>query len=231
MMKLTSKFIAAGAGCLALTSLGGPLARATDILNDPADTITAASPTQLGRLSRNQIPQTWDPAISGETASPGVLPATANTTFNYRAYTFTPAQLGNGQYVEIDLQQNNGSADLFASAWTTFNGTASLLSGAGFLGDAGGSGDFQFNVSPPIPQDPRFFNVVVPAGSSLTVVINTSAASGLNQAYGLQVEAYSTKDYEDAVIAPVPEPATWTLLGAGALLGGVAVARRQRRTV
>ena len=225
MMKLTSKFIAAGAGCLALTSLCGPLARATDILNDPADSVTAAnSSTQTGRISRNGTQQTWDPAVSGEAAYPGAINTT--TAYNYVSYTFSAAQLGNGQFVQINFDEPL-AADLFVSAWTTFNGTSSLTSGAGFLGDAGQSEDYAFGSIPPTPQDPRFFNVTVPAGSSLTVVVNTTSAAALGENYAIDVEAFSTKDYTD--ITAVPEPSTWTLLGAGALLGGVAVVRRQRK--
>ena len=226
MMKLTFKFIAAGAGCLVLASLSSPAAKATDLLNDPADSITATnSSVQAGRISRNGVQQTWTPAANGETAYPGVINPTA--AYNYVAYTFTAAQLGNGQFVQINLDET-GAADLFASAWTTFNGTSSLTSGAGFLGDAGQSEDYAFTSIPPTPADPRFFNVTVPAGSSLTVVVNTTNAAALGENYAIDVEAFSTKDYTD--ITAVPEPSTWALLGAGTLLGGVAVVRRQRRT-
>ena len=228
MMTFTSKFIAVGAGCLALGSLFSPVASATDLLNI-TDSIPTNSATEMGRVSRNGVQQTWDPADNGETAYPGSINPTA--TYNYVAYTFTAAQLGDGQYVQIDFEEPNGAADLFATAWTTFSGTASIASGAGFLGDAGSSRDFAFTSIPPTPQDPRFFNVTIPAGSNLTVVINTSAATGVGENYGLQVEAFSSKDYTDAILGAVPEPSTWAMLGAGIVVGGVMVQRRRRASV
>ena len=68
--------------------------------------------------------------------------------------------------------------------------------------------------------------MTVPAGDSLTVVINTTSTAAIGEAFGLEVESFSTTDYDDATA--VPEPSIGALLGAGALLGGVAVYRRRR---
>ncbi len=228
MMKLTSKCIVTGAACLALASLGGPAARATDLLNDPADSITAANSTVLlgNRYNPFFTQQTWDPAVNGSTSYFGVTARTKNTGFNYLTYTFTAAQLGDGQYVQISLDEPL-AGDLFASAWTTFNGQSSLASGDGWLGDEAGrpTGNYSFGGA---AQDPKFFNVTVPAGSGLTVVLDTTSPSALGEQYGIDIEAFSSKDYTDAALGAVPEPSTWAMLGAGALLG-VAVVRRQRR--
>jgi hypothetical protein len=223
MMNATSKLITAGAGCLALVSLFGPAASATVLLNDPSDSITTTnSLTQLGRISRNGTQQTWDPATSGEPSYPGAINTT--TSYNYVEYVFTPLQLS-GEYVQIDISEP-GAGDLFASAWTAYTGTASVATGTGWLGDAGQSEDYAFTSIPPRPQDPRFFNVTVPSGDSLFVVVNTTSTAAFGEAYGLEVEDFTTTDYSSAV----PEPSSVAMLGAGLLLGGVAVSRRRSRT-
>ena len=227
MIKLTSKLMPVGAGCLALVALGGPAASASDLLPYETTSITAANPTQSGRLSRNGVQQTWDPAVDGETAYPGAI--NTSTTYNYETFTFTPAQIGNGQYVQVDISEPN-AADLFASAWTSYAGTSSVKSGTGWLGDAGGSEDYAFTSIPPTPQDTRFFNVTVPTGDSLTVVVNTSAATALGESFGIEVESFSDTAYTDATLAAVPEPSTWAMIGASAL-GGLAVFRRRKQTV
>ncbi len=229
MMKLTSKFIALGAGCLALAA-SGPAARATDLFNDPADAITAAnSSTQTGRLGRDVtgandgygLQQTWTPADNGITTYPGVGGA-AGATFNYVEFTFTPADLGNGQYIQVDFDEPT-AADLFASAWTTYSGTASVASGTGFLGDAGQSENYRGDAT-----TPRYFNVVVPAGASLTVVVNTTNATALGETFGIQIEDFTDTEYTDA-INTAPEPSTWATFGVGGLvLGGVTVSRRRK---
>jgi hypothetical protein len=224
MMKPTSHF-AVGAGCLALTFLSGTIASATDIYNNQADSITSTnSLPQLGRISRNSVQQTWDPATSGETAYPGAINTT--TTYNYTTVTFLPTQLGDltaDAYIQIDISEPN-AADLFASAWSgLYTGTASVQSGTDWLGDAGQSEDYAFTSIPPTPQDPRFFNVTLTPGESLTVVVNTTATAALGEAFGLRVEDFSSTDYTDMV----PEPSTWAMLGVGLVLGGVAVARRR----
>ena len=224
MMTFTLKSIAVGAGCVALASLFTPLASATDLYSDESLSFPAASSTQLGRISRNGTQQTWDPTVSGETAYPGAI--NTATTYNYETFTFPASDFTSGQYVQIDISEPN-AADLFASAWTSYAGTTSVQSGTAWLGDAGQSEDYAFTSIPPTPQDPRFFNVTVPTGDSLTVVVNTTSAAAIGEAFGLQVESFSTKDYTDAV----PEPSTWAMLGAGIVVGGVMVRRGRRASV
>ena len=225
MTTFTSKLMPIGAGCLALVALGGPAASATDLLPFETTSITAANPIQSGRISRNGVQQTWDPADDGETAYPGAI--NTATTYNYTTFTFTPTQIGNGQFVQIDLSEPS-AADLFASAWTSYAGTSSVTSGTGWLGDAGSSEDYAFTSIPPTPQDSRFFNVTVPAGDSLTVVVNTTSAAALGESFGIEVEAFSDTEYTDATPGAVPEPSTWAMLGATAL-GGLAVFRRRKQ--
>ena len=220
MTKHTSSLIIVGAGCLALTCLFGPMASATVLFNDPADAITLSnSQVQDGRISRDDVPQTWTPALDGETSYPGAINTT--TPYNYVDYTFSAAQIGNGQFVQIDISEPTG-IDLFASAWTSYDGTSSVASGTGWLGDAGASGNYG-------PNNALFFNVTVPVGDGLTVVVNTTDPAAIGEGFSLEVEDFSTTSYTKATPLGVPEPGTWAMLGAGALLGGLAMFRRRNQ--
>jgi hypothetical protein len=120
-----------------------------ELLATFTSTITPGDPTQLGRLSRNGIPQDW----SGGEPFPGVL----NTTLTYNYTTFTvPIVYLNFVQISID----DPAVTEFASAYTT----SYLPNSAGapnfgfethWLGDAGFSGN-SFGV------DPAFFQVVAP---------------------------------------------------------------------
>jgi hypothetical protein len=222
--------MALGTGCLALSSVFSQVASATDLLDDPSTSITASnSQVEMGRLSRNGVQQTWDPATSGETSYSGEI--NAGSSYNYVEFEFTPAEIGNGKYIQIDISEPL-AADLFASAWTSYNGSASVASGFDWLGDEGQSEDYAFGSIPPTPQDPHFFNVTVPAGDSLFVVVNTTSAAALGEDFGIQVESFSTKQYDNGTpLPPVPEPTTWALLGAGVMVVGASVYRRRQAAV
>lgn len=219
-MKIHSKLSAglAAAGCLVLTSMFSPLASATDLF-DFSGAITAGNSQALNdRLSRNGVQQDW---INTE-AYPGTI---GSGTFNYLTFLFTPAQLGNGKFVQIEIEDPN--PNVFASAY--MNSFSSSNFQTNWLGDAGQSRDYAFGSIPPTPQDPRFFQVIVPTGSSLVVVLNTSSAAGLGEAFSLHVENFSDVSFSD--VTAVPEPTSMALLGVGGLLGVVGVARRRRQRV
>jgi hypothetical protein len=157
---------------MALTGVSAPAAILFDL---PSDSLTAANPTQLGRLSRNGLAQDWD----GDEPYPGVINTT--TAYNYKTYSI---DVGVDSFIQIDM--DSLSANTFASAYLE---SYSPGSPNGFqlnwLGDAGSSGN-SFGT------DPIFFQVQVPVGDTLVVVVNTTGASGLGlgNPYHLTVEGY-----------------------------------------
>lgn len=229
-MKNIFKFTAAVAGLLTLGTICSPVAKATDLLVDPADTVggTHNNDSRLGRLSRQtttiQVAQTW---VGSETNYLGAAGPTS--TYYSETFSFSAAQLNGNQYVEIT--EDSANANTFVSAWAGgYNLLASDTAGAiatvkpNFLGDNAQSRNYGFTGL----ADPRYFQVIVPAGMNLTVVVTDTVANDAAgaQPFGLVVANYSDKEYTDAIA--VPEPSTWAMLGAGVLLGGVSLARRGR---
>ncbi len=119
-----------------------------EVIDSFTSALTTTDPTQLGRLSRNGISQDW---TGSEGAFSGVINTT--TTYHYTTYTYTPTDLLDAQYIQIDV--DSVSANTFFSAY--FGSYDPLNPAAGCLGDAGSSGN-AFGV------DPLFFQVIVPVG-------------------------------------------------------------------
>jgi hypothetical protein len=201
-----------------LLLLAATSARATSIL-DVTGALTLADPTQLGRLSRNGVPQDW---AGGEGPFPGVLnPA---TTYHYHTYF-----VGTGGTPFIQISVDSLSAFTFFSAYDTSYlpnsaGGPNFGFDAHWLGDAGTSGDL-------VPGDPLFFQVVVPLGHTLAIVVNNTAAGnvGVGDPFHLIVEGFTDTEFTDPTAdtpIPAPEPAT-LLLGATGL-AAIARARRKR---
>ena len=184
------------------------VARASDIAFNA--TLTASSPTQLGRLSRNGVQQTW----TGAEAYPGIINAT--TRYSYQTYTFSGTLFTGANYLEISAFDPLATGAVFVSAYA---GTYNPLSIAtGWLGDEGGSGNY-FGAT-----DARYFDVFLPFGQDLTIVVNSSSTLGLNDPTNIDISSYGTTSYGDAI--PTPEPSTFAMLGTG--LAGVAAALRRR---
>lgn len=198
--------------------LSGGLAQGA-VLYTNTISILSTDPTQLGRLSRNGIPQDW----SGQEPFPG--PFNTSTSYHYEAIPIlVPNWLS---FLQITIDSNNGN--IFASMYDTSyspDPTASPNRGldVNWMGDAGGSGNF-------FGTDPRFFQVVdlTAAGSptgfgTVILVLNESVTNGgLNSPVNVLVEGFSGTDFSE-----VPEPVTSTLLGAGLL---VLIVRYRRRAV
>lgn len=201
------------AGSLALLTCAlCATASATDILNTTT-ALTLTDPTQLGRLSRNGIPQDW----AGTEAFPGVI--NTSTTYHYETFTLAASVVSRGPYIQIsatDLGAVQGN--LFVSAYSTSYlpnsaGSPNFGFDTHWLGDLGFSGN-AFGV------DPVFFQVIVPAGQSLVVVVNNTAANngGVGERFNLLVESFTDTEYTDAPAASVPDA------GASALLLGLGLA-------
>ena len=194
-----------------LTLLATSSARATPIL-DVSGALALTDPTQLGRLSRNAIAQDW----AGDEPFPGVI----NTTTLYRYHTYV-VNVGITPFIQINF--DSVSINTFVSAYDTSYapnsaGAPNFGFNTNWLGDAGVSGN-DFGV------DPLFFQVVIPVGHNLVIVVNNTAAGnvGVGDPFRLIVEGFIDTEFTDP--PEVPEPATLFLGGSGLVM----VARRQRR--
>lgn len=184
------KMISAFARLLVLTlSLAAAVAHA-DVLLDTTDQLIAASPTQLGRLSRNGVPQDW-----GQSEDfPGVVNPASN--YHYKTYV-VPA--GVTRYVQVMLDSSN--PNLFVSAYlTSYSPNSAGAPNFGFdtnwQGDAGFSG-------PTFGVDPTYLNVLVPLNASLVVVVSeTTPSAGLDSDFRLIVEGYTDSSFTSTTAAP-----------------------------
>ena len=176
-------------------------ASAVPILTVDNGSVALSDPTQMGRLSRNGIPQDW----VGSEPFPGII----NPTTQYHYATFT-VNVGITPFIQVSL--DSASANTFVSAYLdSYN---PLDPGATWLGDAGFSGNL-------FGTDPVFFQVLVPEGHNLLVVINNtlSGNGGVGDPFNLLVEGFIDSEYTDPPAAPpVPEPSTLLLSGGGLLL-------------
>ena len=120
-----------------LLLLAAGSARAVPIL-DVTSALTTGDPVQMGRLSRNGIPQDW----AGTEPFPGVInPA---TSYHYIALALDVAALeaglgfSYGGFIQIDFDST--ASTTFLSAYLDVYSPANLA--ANWLGDAGASGNF-----------------------------------------------------------------------------------------
>ena len=180
--------------------------------------LVASDPTQFGRLSRNGIPQDWS---LGE-PFPGVVNPTIQ--YHYHVYAYN---VGLNPFVQFSIDST--SAFTFFSAYQTVYSPTNLS--YAWLGDAGGSGNFNFDNVPANLVDPRFFQVVAGINTTVLLVVNESTPNaGIGQPFNVLVEAFpdSSFNFDPVVLLPtanpIPEPSTLLLLG----LAPVALLARRR---
>ena len=170
--------------------------------------ITAADPTQLGRLSRNgTTPQDW----SGSEVLTGIVGPT--TTYYYATYLIN---VGTTPFIQVSF--DSVSPNTFVSAYqTSYNPTGlgpNLGLDTNWLGDAAFSGN-SFGT------DTVFFQVTAALNSTIVIVVNTTpgGAGGLGDPFNLLVEGFIDTEFDDPPPPTVPEPATLllSLVGLGAL--------------
>ena len=198
---------------LPLLALLATAAAQASVILDVASALDLEDPTQLGRLSRNGIPQDW----LGDEPFPGVI--TTTVSYHYHAYL---VNVGDTPFVQIEV--DSVSRDTFVSAYDTSYlpdsaGTPNFGFDTNWLGDAGASGNL-FGV------DPAHFQVLVPQNHELLVIVNnTSGNAGIGDPFHLTVEGFIDSDFTNP--PGVPEPTTVFVCGAGLAL--MALARRIRR--
>lgn len=174
----------------------------------PDTVLTGTDPTMNDRVLRDGVPSDW----SYQKFFPGYFGVPGPRA--YDLWTFNNVW-GIDLYIQISLDDLAVTNLVFSTAYLdSFDPTDQETN---YLGDAG--------VSPPILGAPVTYQVIVPAGNNLVVVVNqTSNLPGdLPVQYGLLVEGFSSQFYED-LPAPVPEPSSIALC----LAGLVALAARKR---
>ena len=182
-------------------------------LLDVTSALTLSDSTQVGRLSRNAMPQDW----AGDELFPGVI--NTSTTFHYHAFLIN---VGLAPFIQINMDSESGNT--FVSAYDTAylpNSAASPNFGfdTNWLGDAGFSGNL-------FPGDPSFFQVVVPINHNLLVIVNNTLASngGVGDPFRLLVEGFADTEFTE----PVAEPTTLVLCATGLVLLRMRRSRAQR---
>jgi hypothetical protein len=192
-------------------------AQASAIL-DLDGVLTLDDPIQLGRLSRNGIPQDW----AGDEPFPGVINPT--TSYHYLTYLVNVAIT---PFIQILF--DSPSPNTFVSAYdTSYLPNTAGLPNLGFdtnwLGDAGFSGNFP-------PPNPLFFQVLIPQNHDLVIVVNNTAAGnvGVGDPFHLTVEGFIDSEFTEPPVVGVPEPATIFPATSGLVLLALRSRRRTRQ--
>ena len=187
-----------------------------ELISSFTDSISANSSTQQGRPSRNNAtPQTW----ADTETYPGLLPGSQANTYLYKTYTFAPSLFTGAPYVEITFFDVFDSTDIFASAYSGSYDPANQSKN--WLGDEAYGGNY-------IPNNSNAFDVILPTGSPLVLVVNTTSPGlGIGDPFQVTISGYSDTNY-DPPTTVTPEPSSLLLLGSG-LLSAVGLLRHRLR--
>lgn len=177
------KMISALARYAALILSLAVTAAQADTLATITDQLAVTDATQLGRLSRNGLPQDW----AGTEDFPGVI--NTATVYHYRTYA---VNVGLTPYIQVNVDSNSGNT--FVSAYLTSYapnsaGGPNFGFDTNWKGDGGTSGNY-------FGTDPIFFDLVAPMSSTLIIVVaETQSGLGLAQPYTIQVEGFTDRLY------------------------------------
>ncbi len=185
-------------------------------------TLTSADSHQLGRASRNSIPQTF----AADEPYPGQVNLTS--TYYYQTFVFNASEFIGAQYIAISTFDPMNGNSYFVSAYQdsydpTYNSATDDHRKNNWLGDAGFSGNYQVN-------DGGSFQFVLPTGHDLVVLLNSTLAGGALPTYdfNITVQGFGDANLGDPITptAVTPEPSSILLVATG-LVGAVGAVRRR----
>jgi hypothetical protein len=160
-------------------------------LLDTTSALSGSDPTQAGRPSRNGIPQDW----ANTETFPGFI--NTGTSFSYHTFTVPNVAIPTGRFIQVeldDLGPNQGF--IFVSGYANSYSPASPSTN--WLGDSGFSPNF-------FGTGPVFFQVVVPAGANLVLVVNsTNNAAAIGEPFRLIVEGFTDTLYSEPNLGANP---------------------------
>lgn len=149
-------------------------------LLDTWTSLTVADSTQLGRMNRIAPSSDW----SSNKVFQGII--NTGTSYHYRMFTVPAALIGSMRYIQVSYDDTNLA--VFVSAYD--GSYTPPTSSTKYLGDAGSSGNFFGNMG--------FFQVLVPAGDDLAVVVNeVNSSGGIGKPFRLLVEGFVDTQYND----------------------------------
>lgn len=220
----TSKHLSKTSKYLSFTLLISTLSFGAIIYDSGVTALKATDPTQLGRLSRSTVGS----GVPSDWSAPKAFPGVANPTVSYRYETFA-IPVSPFPYLQISFDDIFDTADTFASAYLNSYNPNSTAANRGldvnYLGDAGNSGNIFGN--------PRVFQVVLPSATDHLVIVANDVfgtTSAIGQNFRILVEGFYDTSFNDTIPpAPVPEPATMALSGAGLAIATIAVYRRKSK--
>ncbi len=206
---MNSRHLLTAALLLAGTTLAG-----AETISNFNGVLTSSSSTELGRPFRSGTQQTW----TGAEPYDGMNNLT--TSFAYTTYTFAASLFAGAPYVEVSVLDTLGGASDFVTAYAgSFNVNSQ---GTNWLGDEGSSGNY-FGLT-----DGRFFDVTLPVGQNLVLVLNDSSVTALNDPINIEVDAYGDTNYGAPLVTP--EPSTFVMLGTGLVWAAGAIRSRRNRS-
>jgi hypothetical protein len=166
---------------------------AITLLDTGASALVSGDPTQMGRISRNNLPSDWS-------NTPKAFPGTVNpgTTYHYHTFTIPASALFTTPFVQIT--NDDPTASVFVSTYLNSYNPAS--ESTNYFADAGFSGGFA------VLGETGFFQLAVPPGNNLVVVVNeTTANGGLGKPYRILVEGFTDTLYSNpSTPTPTPTP-------------------------